>query len=69
MKSYELATRPRNSLVPFIVDVYDRTQPGDAPRVVARCDSRDGTVWRTKGATVRPPMREIRAALAGVPDA
>ena len=62
--SYELATRPRNSFVPFILDVYDRTQAADAPRVVARCDTRDGKVWRTKGATVRPSMPEIRAALA-----
>jgi hypothetical protein len=58
-----LKTKPRNSFVPFIVDVYDADQPDGSPRVVARCDTRSGQIWRTKGSNSKASMRDIRAAL------
>lgn len=59
-----LATKPRNRLVPFILDIYDPTMPDTTARVVARCDVRDGTVWWTEGSSVVASMREIRIAVA-----
>jgi hypothetical protein len=58
-----LETKPRNSAVPYILDVCDAELPAGSARVVARCDTRDGTILPTRGAAVRPTMREIRHAL------
>lgn len=60
-----LKVKPRNSLVPFILDVYEDSLPETAPRVVARCDSRDGNAWRTTS-PLAPDVSwaQIRAALA-----
>jgi len=59
-----LRTKPRNKYTPFILDVYDADLPQGSACVVARCDTRTGQVWRTKGAAVRVSMSEIRKALA-----
>ena len=59
-----LKTKPRNSYVQFILDVYDADMPVGSPRVVARCDTRTGEIWRTDGAAVRPSMSAIRDAVA-----
>ena len=56
-----LKTKPRNSHTPYIVDVYDAEQE-DGSRVVARCDTRTGQIWKTKGSTVS--LSTIREALA-----
>lgn len=56
-----LKTKPRNTAVPFILDIYDADQPEGSPRVVARTDTRTGQVWKTKGSTA--PMSAIRAAI------
>ena len=59
-----LETKPRNRFVPFVVDVYDASMPVGSARVVARCDTRTGEVWRTSGSTATASMREIRDAIA-----
>ena len=56
-----LATKPRRTVAPYIHDVYVADMPVGTARVVARVDTRDGTVWRTSGAAVNVSMREIRA--------
>jgi hypothetical protein len=58
-----LLTRPRSSAVPFILDVYDPSIPVGGARVVARCDTRSGQVWRTTGPAASASMREIRDAI------
>lgn len=60
-----LKVRSRSSVIPYIVEVYDAELPESAPRVVARCDTRTGQVWRCPGTAVKTTMREIRAALKG----
>jgi len=57
-----LKTKPRNSYTPFILDVYDADLPEGSPRVVARVDTRDGQITRTKATGV--PMSLIRQAVA-----
>ncbi len=56
-------TKSRNSFVPFLLDEYDADQPEGSPRVVARCDTRTGQIWWTKGSNSKATRRGIRAAL------
>jgi hypothetical protein len=58
-----LKTKPRNTAVPFILDVYEADMPMGSARVVARCDTRNGQVWRCGKDGY--PMSAIREALAG----
>lgn len=64
-ENVSLEVKPRNSITPYILDVYDASAPEGTARVVARQDTRDGYIWRCEGLEVRKPsMREIREALA-----
>ncbi len=57
-----LKAKPRNTAVPFILDIYDADQPEGSPRVVARYDTRNGQLWRTSP-TTKPPLALIREAV------
>lgn len=63
MQGQRIRTKPRNSLTPYVLDVYDADKPVGSERVVARCDTRDGKVWRTNGATTKVSLREIHDAI------
>lgn len=58
-----LKTKPRNSYTPWLVDVYDADMPEGTARIVARCNTKTGDIFRTKGAAAKASMPEIREAL------
>lgn len=59
-----LQTKSRNWATPYVLDVYDAEKPEGSARVVARCDTRSGDVWRTNPrAETKAPMSAIRAAI------
>jgi hypothetical protein len=59
-----LEVKPRNSLVPYVLDVFDPSQPAGCARVVARHHVPSGETWRTRGAGINVSMAAIRAAVA-----
>jgi hypothetical protein len=60
-----LSARRHSTVIPYLVYVLSDGIPAPA-NVVAKANLKTGEVWRTKHVGPKPPMKDIRRAVASL---